>query len=278
MLERWQALVLGLIQGITEFLPVSSTGHMKLFQLIYSLEDTPLVFDIMLHVGTLIAVVVVYWRDIWYMLCHPIKSDLKLLVLATVPAVPAALLFGDFLEGGINGWVLGVSFLMTCAVLLLAEGLSKIREHRRNDVNWKDAIIMGIAQAVAAILPGLSRSGSTISGGLISGLNRRSAADFAFLMSIPAILGSAVMGLKDIYSDAAAASVSFGTQFGALIDGLGGASSVIIGIVAAAVSGFIAIKVMLKIVRKANLRWFALYTGLLGGIVIVWEFTRTFMA
>jgi len=125
-------------------------------------------------------------------------------------------------------------------------------------------------QAVA-IAPGLSRSGSTICGGMFTGLTRRRAADFSFLMSIPAILGSAVLDLKDMYDEASAAGISFGTQFIERIAEMGGAIPVIIAVATAAISGFLAIKLMLKIVKRVGMRWFAVYTFLLGAFMIAYQ-------
>ena len=119
--------------------------------------------------------------------------------------------------------------------------------------------------------PGLSRSGSTICGGMFSGLTRRRAADFSFLMSIPAILGSAVLDMKDLFDEASAAGLSFGAQFAARIAEMGGAVPVLIAVATAAVSGFLAIKLMLRIVKKVGMRWFAAYTFLLGAFMIMYQ-------
>ena len=273
MLTTWHAFMLGLIQGLTEFIPVSSSGHMKLYQFIYSLEETPLTFDIMLHVGTLIAVAVVYWRYIWDMIRHPLASDLKWLIVATIPAVAATVLFGDIVDAVSDGRYLGISFLLTCAVLLIAEAIAHVKEKHHGKVTAKDALVMGVMQALA-IMPGLSRSGSTLSGGLATGMTRKRAADFAFMMSMPAILGAAVMSLKDLKDAADAASVSFGTQISVFVEQLGGINIVLVGFFTAMISGFIAIKFMLVLIQKTSLRWFSLYTGLLSGIVIIWQMLK----
>ena len=262
-----QAFILGLVQGLAEFLPISSSGHLTLLQMFFGIEEAPLALDILLHLGTLAAVLVVYRERIWDMICHPLDSDLKWLVLATIPAVLAALFLDDWIDKLFAGNFLGLSFLLTSFVLILGETINRLRAKCHRHVRWFDALIMGCAQAVA-IAPGLSRSGCTISAGMASGLSRKSAADFSFLMSIPAILGSAVLSLKDIYDASLMSGQSFGAEFAALVNQMGGAVPILVGVVTAAVAGFLAIKLMLLIVKQIGIRWFALYTFLLGAILI----------
>lgn len=258
-----EAAILGLIQGLAEFLPISSSGHLTLGQMFLGLQEVPVTLDILLHLGTLIAVFIVYWKKIFRWIAHPIASELKYVVLATIPTVIAALLLGDFIDKLFEGAYLGVSFLLTSFVLILGEAVNRLRVNKHKKVNAVDALVMGCMQAVA-IAPGLSRSGSTICGGMFSGLTRKRAADFSFLMSIPAILGSAVLDLKDMYDQAEVLGVSFGTQFMSVIETLGGWLPVLVSVAVAALSGLIAIKLMLKIVKKVGMRWFAVYTFLLG--------------
>lgn len=265
-----QSVILGLIQGLAEFLPISSSGHLTLGQMFLGLGDIPLTLDILLHLGTLIAVFIVYWRKLLNMLLHPFGSELKWVVVATIPTVLAALLLGDFIDKLFEGAYLGLSFLLTSFVLVLGEAVNRLRVRKHKKVMWYDAIVMGCMQAVA-IAPGLSRSGSTICGGMFSGLTRRRAADFSFLMSIPAILGSAVLDFKDMYDEASAAGISFGAQFAAVIEQMGGAVPVIVSVLTAAVSGFLAIKLMLAIVKRVGMRWFAVYTFLLGAFMIAYQ-------
>lgn len=252
-----QALILGVVQGLTEFLPVSSSGHLLIFERLFGVNtEGMLTLNVLLHLGTLLAVVVVYWNRLWGMVLHPIKSDLKWLVLATIPTVIAALVF-DF-DAAFEGDYIGVSYLLTTMILMFAQAVGKVRKENKvlhRDVRWYDALIMGLMQAVA-ILPGVSRSGSTLAGGMTSGLSRKRAADFAFLMSVPAILGSVVLELMDMLSGEMAL-VSIGLQ------------PTLIAMAAAAVSGFIAIKFMLAVVRRISLNWFALYTFLLGAFLLI---------
>lgn len=254
----WQAMLLGLIQGLCEFLPVSSSGHLVLFQEIMGINDPGILLDTLLHVGTLIAIFVVFWRDIWDMIRHPLSKPVYRLVLATIPAVIATLLLGDFFEVAFTGKFLGLGFLATSIILLVS---GKKQGHRR-EMGYLDALVMGIFQAVA-ILPGISRSGSTISGGLLRGINREEAAKFSFLMSIPAILGSVVLQVKDMFSGMAVALPFW---------------PVALGMVVAALSSLFAIKFMLYIVKKTDLRWFALYTAVLGVLVCLdqWFFHLVF--
>ena len=261
-----QAFILGAVQGLTEFLPISSSGHLLIIEKLMGISSengSLLTLNILLHFGTLVAVFAVYWKRIWNMICHPIKSELKWLVVATIPAVVAALVvdFDAAFEGKFIIW----SFYLTSVVLVTGTAIN--RHRRRNhslhkDIRWTDALAMGAMQAVA-ILPGLSRSGSTLSGGVASGLSRKRAADFAFLMSIPAILGSAVLDLKDV-----------------LFDGLGGRIDLlptVVGVLAAAAFGLIAIKGFLALIRKVSMNVFAAYTFLLGTLLLLNKYVFHFV-
>jgi len=272
-MELWKAIGLGVLQGLAEFLPVSSSGHLTLFQMLFGLEDIPMTLDILLHIGTLAAVFAVYWKRIWNMILHPFKSELKWLVLATIPAVVAALTVSDVIEAAFEGQYLGACFLLTSFVLLAGEALGSFRKERHKHVKWYDALAMGVMQAFA-ILPGLSRSGSTLAGGLATGLKRKKAADFAFLMSIPAILGSLVLDVKDMFDAAQELGVPFMTHLGDVFAQMGGVGMVLLSMAVAAVVGFVAIKCMVRIVRKGHLKWFAVYTCLLGLAVIAWQLVQ----
>jgi len=192
----FEALVLGVVQGITEFLPVSSSGHLVLIQTIFGIEEPVLLFDTLVHTATLIAVCAVLWQDIWNILKKIIQPLTLYLVIATIPAVIAALLFKKQIEGVFSATsFLGFFFLVTAGLLLFSE-LWRRRAANPGSVDeknmrWYEALIVGIFQAVA-IMPGISRSGATLSAGLIRGFNREFAVRFAFLLSIPAILGALV--------------------------------------------------------------------------------------
>ena len=267
-LTNIQAFLLGLVQGLAEFLPISSSGHTTLLQMFFGLEEAPEILNVLLHMGTLLVVLIVYRRRVWNMIRHPFRSELKWLILATLPTVAAALTIKDKLEATFGDVkYLGYLFVFTSFVMLVGEAVNRLRDKKHKPVRWYDALVMGCMQ-VLAILPGVSRSGSTISGGMITGLSRKRAVDFSFLMAIPAILGSAVLEGKHIYDMAEAEGVELTAKLGELVQGMGGAVPLVIGVATAAVSGFLAIRLMLRIVRHIGLRWFAAYTFLLGAFLI----------
>ncbi len=259
------AALLGLIQGLAEFLPISSSGHLNLFQALFHVNlGNQLLFNILLHMGSLVAVLAVFWKDWLHMLMHPVKDKtLLLLILASMPALIAALLFGDILDTlETNNALLGVSFLLTGLLLMLAQWLSvrnRRRQAERGDVGVLSALAMGTMQAVG-MLPGVSRSGSTIFGGIATGLTRESAARFSFMMSLPAILASFV---KEGYDAVKAGALS---QTGDM-------AAILVGMVVAGVSGYLAIRFMLRVISRISLHWFALYVVLLGIAVIVLQMT-----
>ncbi len=259
-----QSAFLGLLQGLCEFLPVSSSGHLLLAQILMNLQmDTGAMkmLDILLHVGTLIPVVVVFWKDWIAMISHPIKNKtLLLLIVASLPTlviyVLAKKLFPE--QNGFavfdTGWFLGASFLLTALFLLICDLVSRSSRAKTNQVGFGHAILMGIFQGIGMI-PGVSRSGSTITGGTIGGLEKSAAARFSFMMSAPAIVGSLLMEGKD-----------------ALEEGLFSQIEVLptaVGILVAAVSGFLAIRFMLKIISKVPMGWFALYLAVIGIVYLV---------
>lgn len=259
------AALLGLIQGLAEFLPISSSGHLNLFQALFDVDlEHQLLFNILLHMGSLIAVLAVFWKDWLHMLLHPIKDKtLLLLFIASLPALAAAVLLGDtldYLETHNN--LLGVCFLLTGLLLMLTQWLSvrnRRRQAERGDVGVLHALAMGTMQVVG-MLPGISRSGSTIFGGVASGLTRESAARFSFMMSLPAIVASF---LKEGYD----------AVKGGALQQTGDWPAIIVGMVVAGVSGYLAIRFMLRIIARISLNWFALYVIVLGILVIVLQAT-----
>jgi undecaprenyl-diphosphatase len=270
----FKALILGIIQGITEFLPVSSSGHLVLLQKIFRISGSTLFFDTMVHVGTLAAVFVVLRWDIWNILRRPVQPLTFFLIIATLPAVFIALLFKDSIEKAfVSGSFLGFAFLATSALLLVSEFLNRRgrsvntgEEFRGQDkMNWLDALVIGILQGIA-IVPGISRSGSTLSGALCRRLDRDFAARFSFLLSIPAILGALVLQIKDLAENAPEAASQMP----------GGIGPLITGTLAAAVVGFFSVRLMLKIVRERSLGGFAVYTAILGILVLTDRFGTHF--
>lgn len=270
-MDVWQAVILGLVQGLTEFLPVSSSGHIAFFQGIFGIseDDIALFFTIILHLGTLVAVCVVFWRDILDLFKKPFHT-LGFLVLATIPAGISGVLFKVFdldailLSREYMGIILAVFFMITATVLFVTEMVVKRRQNTL-PLCFKTVVPMGLAQALA-VLPGISRSGSTICAGTLAGCKSEEVAKFSFIMSIPVILGSFAvelfMGLKD-----GEIQQSFTT---------GGATlgwSVALGFIISAIAGLFAIKVMLKVIKKANYKWFSLYLVLLSLTCVVLHFT-----
>jgi len=248
-----QAIILGIIQGLTEFLPISSSGHLVLFQKIFGINEPTLVFDTMVHVGTLAAVITVFWKDILALLRKPFQKLTWLLVAGTLPTVIIAVLFKDTIEMVFkSGSTLGFEFLVTGLILLFAERLNSGRK-RVEETSYLDAAFIGIMQGVA-IMPAISRSGLTISGALMRNLDREFAAKFSFLMSIPAILGAAVFQLKDIMEASGEAVIN---------------TPLLAGTVAAAIAGYFSIRFMIVLLRKGSLKVFSYYVFALGALVLL---------
>ena len=252
-----QSAFLGFLQGICEFIPVSSSGHLLLARLLLGIEtDTPAMkmLDILLHVGTLIPVLVIFWKDWIAMLLHPIKNKtLLLLFTASVPTLVVYVLAKELFPA-VNGfavfdsgWFLGVSFLITAAFLLICDHAGKTASGQR--VGFGTAVVMGLFQGIGMI-PGISRSGSTMTGGVLTGVRKDTVAKFSFMMSAPAILGSMLMEGKDALEEGYIHDI-------ALVP-------TIVGVAVACLAGFLAIKWMLKIISTVPLGYFSLYLAVLG--------------
>lgn len=264
-----QSAFLGLIQGLGEFLPISSSGHLLLTRLLLGIQtDTPSMkmLDILLHVGTLIPILIVFWKEWIDMILHPVRNKtLLLLLIASIPTLAVYLaakkLFPDVNGFAVfdSGWFLGPSFLITSLFLLLSDKISFQRPNSgKGKVGILQAVVMGLFQGIGMI-PGVSRSGSTILGGVSTGLNRINAARFSFMMSAPAILGSLLMEGKD------ALDLGYASEIELLPS--------LIGIIVAAVIGYLAIRFMLKIITKIPLSWFALYLAVIGILILVLQLT-----
>jgi len=247
-----EAIILGIIQGFTEFLPISSSGHLAITQNLFGMKEPQITFDVVLHIGTLIPVLIVFWGDIWTLIKKPFQKMTGLLILGTVPAVVFALLFKNTVEALFaNILFLAAGFTITGIVLILADRFSKGAK-TDNDITIVDALLVGCAQGVA-IAPAISRSGSTIAASLGRKMNRETAAKFSFLLSIPAILGAAVMEGRDVIKSGAA-------DLDWLCMGA--------GFLAAMLSGYLAVKFMLNIIKRAKLKYFAVYVFILAVIII----------
>ena len=263
----WEALILGIVQGATEFLPVSSSGHLVLLRNIFDIQEPALHFDTALHGGTMVAVIIVLRQDILNILRRIFQPLTLYVIIATIPAVITALVFrGQIEEAFATGSFLGFAFLITAALLFLSEKLYKknnVTENTapvrfQNKMTFKDALFIGLFQAVA-VFPGISRSGATISAGLFRHLDRDFAARFSFLLSIPAILGALVLQGIDLIG------------YGMADSGIG-LLPVIAGTLSACIVGLFSIRLTLKLVRERSLKCFALYTGILGFFVLIDQF------
>lgn len=273
------ALIMGIVQGLAEYLPISSSGHLEICRDLLNLDLTgaeSLEFDVMLHVATVLSTIVVLWRE-FVPLCtsfFTFKGDrnfyyvVKILV-SCIPVAVVGLFFKETIEGFFGGG-LGVVGICLCVTALLltfsyffrtrnVERHTNINSYRGREITMLDAFIIGCAQAVA-VLPGLSRSGTTIATGILLGDRREQVAQFSFLMVIIPILGEALLGVKDMMSGEAA--------MGNSIDWL----PLIVGFLASFVVGCIACKWMLEIVKKGKLVWFAVYCLIVGVICIVTGF------
>ena len=265
-----QAIIIGLVQGLTEFLPVSSSAHLIFAQQALGVTDVGLAFDVLLHAGTLVAVVVYFFDDIVNMIKGFLLSliDLKegkfipeikkdpykklawLTIIATIPVGIVGVLFNDAVEELFTGLTIPAFLLLiTGCLLYVSQRMNSGRIDVKN-LSIKEALFMGCGQALA-VLPGLSRSGTTIAAGLFAGLDKEFAAKFSFILSIPAILGAAVFELRHI----GGANVEIG--------------ACIAGFIVAVISGYFAISVLLKIVREKSLDIFAYYCWIVGLIVLV---------
>ena len=264
------AAILGILQGLAEFLPISSSGHLEVAQRLLGMNaesDAMLLLTVLLHAGTLIAVIVVFWEDWWGILKNLFRSKLLgLLILASLPAVIVK--FGlkalDIdIDAFFGGGFLGIGFLITSLFLLIAEKCSHRGRHAAaKAVGVKNAVVMGCFQALAMI-PGVSRSGSTTLGGTATGLTKRDAIKFSFLMSAPAVAGSLLLEGKDAFEK--------GT-FGFLQENL---VPIAVGVVLAALVGILTARLMLKIINKVSFNWFALYVFLVGAAVLYMQATGT---
>ena len=192
-----QAIILGIVQGIAEFLPISSSGHLVILQKIFNISHKSVIFDVVLHVGTLLPVLFVFRADILNLIKNPFQKKTYLLIVATVPAVIVGLLFDDYIESLFyTGYFLPIGFFITGLLLLYSQAVSVDRKND-SDISYGNALFIGILQALA-ILPAVSRSGSTISASLHQGLSREAAASFSFLISIPVIVGAFIFQLIKI--------------------------------------------------------------------------------
>lgn len=263
-----EALVLGVVQGLTEFLPVSSSGHLEIGQaLLGTASEDNLAFTVLLHVATVLSTLVILWQEVWRLLkgtfstmqWNAEKDYVAKILVSMIPVFVVGMFFKDAVEGFFgNGLLLvGICLLVTASLLALSEYLTKRRGGEGHEVTYKDAAIIGCAQALA-VLPGLSRSGTTIATGLLCGVKKEAVAQFSFLMVLIPILGEAFLDLLKLL------------QGEVVMQSLGVIPS-ITGFVAAFVTGCVACKWMLSIVRRQRLTWFAIYCAVVGITAILLE-------
>ena len=253
-MELLKAMVLGIIQGLTEFLPISSSGHLVIGSELLNFQDQGVVFDVFVHLGTLLAVIIVFRAELVEMVKAPfyffqgkrsnsVQQYFLLdiyVIVATLPAVVVGLFFKDSIEALFGNILVVYSMLVVTGIIMIA---ARYLPQQDKPITWFRSLLVGCAQA-CAILPGLSRSGSTIFAGMALGVDRGKIARFSFIMSIPAILGAAVLQLGEMVQNP--------MENGALINFGAGA-------IMAALSGYFAIKLLLDIIRRNRLQWFGYY-------------------
>lgn len=261
-----QAIILGLVQGLTEFLPVSSSGHLAIFKELLGVEVAEdLIFDVSVHAATVLATIIVFRKQIWQLICGLFKfkyndeSDyIFKICVSMIPVLVVGLFFKDYVEALFSSLlVVGIALLVTALLLYLSDRPSKkqageTENATRNGISWWQAFVVGCGQALA-VIPGLSRSGTTISTGLLCGVKREVVAQFSFLMVLVPILGEAFL---DVVGGDFASSAT-------------GAMPLVLGFIAAFISGLFACKVMIALVKRAKLKWFALYCAIVGLIVVL---------
>ena len=259
-----EAMALGFVQGVGEFLPISSSGHLVLLQRAFGISEGAMAFDVAVHLGTLVALIVVMRKRLLMYIRNPLGRVPVLVVVGTIPTAAIALALKKTISGLFeSGASLGVGFLLTAAMLWFAEAWSKRMAsagakgagRRIDEATAADAIMIGIAQGVATV-PAVSRSGSAISSGLVCGLDREAAVEYAFWLSIPITL-------------LAVADDVLGIAMGGGGGGDVGAAPMVVGTLVAMAVGIPAARLMLRRIRRISLKWFAAYVGALGALALI---------
>lgn len=262
----WEALILGVIQGLTEFLPVSSSGHLEIGQaLLGTAGEENLTFAITVHTATVLSTLVILWKEVAQLFrgtftttkWNDEKNYVAMILVSMIPVFVVGMFFKDKVEAlfGHGLLLVGICLCITALLLYLSEWLSKRRAGEGHEVGYKDAIIIGLAQAVA-VLPGLSRSGTTIATGLLCGVKKESVTKFSFLMVLIPILGEAFLSLLDILRGEVTSTL--------------GIVPMLVGFLAAFLTGCFACRFMINIVRRQKLIYFAVYCLVVGVFAIVY--------
>ncbi len=275
----FQAILMGIVQGIAEFLPVSSSGHLAIFQNLLHIEtDTGLLFDVLLHLGTLLAIFVVFWKDIWRLiveffgiiadffrrfsdpdlivLSSGYRKFVLLIIVSTIPTAILGYVGRSFVEYASTTLLIpGIGLLITSFLLFICDRIGDGRKGIKK-ITYLNAFEIGMVQGVAT-MPGISRSGATIAACLMLGVKKETAVKYSFIMSIPAVLGAVVLEMKD----------AFGTKIPA-----GTLVSYIVGMVVAAIVGYFAIRFMIGVVRRKKYIYFSIYCLVVGIIAIIGHF------
>ncbi len=265
------AIILGIVQGLTEFLPISSSGHLVIFQHFLGVKEPGIYFEVAVHLGTLVSIGIVFWKDIIGMLhaffglfsrrkfrtTEEQRSIqlIKYIILGSIPTAIIGFLLEPIFEGFFESvYLVGWTLLITGIILWIADHAA----HGRKEIfgmKGIDAILIGIAQG-AAITPGISRSGSTIAAGLLLGLNRETATRYSFLLSIPAVVGASIFKLKDLF-EMGAVDIPF--------------MPLIVATVTSIVFGVMAILLVMKALKQGKLKYFSYYCWLLGTFIILYQ-------
>ena len=278
-----QSFLLGALQGVTEFLPISSSGHLTVVQNLFSLDDVPLLFNIMLHVATLAAIVIFFHMQIWELLCafgrivthRPVDSSYSgtsdftrtdAIARKTVVAILLATVVTGMLGVVIEKLLpelpiqfIFAGFIATACILIFSNHMNAVSAvnndiAQADSISWKQALVVGAAQGIG-VFPGISRSGLTIAGGLMCNISRTNAGEFSFIVSIPAIFGAFFLELKDV---------------GKVAESIG-IVPVVVGCITAFITGYASLALLMKIIKKGKLAWFAWYLVPLGifGLVFI---------
>lgn len=259
MEEIIKSIILGIVQGLAEFLPVSSSGHIELFKALFNVDfgKDNLLFTSLIHGATVLSTIVVFRKDILEIIKDVFKFKMNestkfvlYIIVSMLPVLIVGLFFKDFVEQFFNQNILLVGFMLLLTGVLLL--LTKFVASKQKEISYRNAFIIGLAQAIA-VLPGISRSGATISTGLLLGIDKAKMAKFSFLMVIPPILGAMLLDLKD-FAEQGSSNISAGELIG--------------GFLAAFFTGLLACQIMIKIVKQGKIQYFAYYCFLVGAIAI----------